>query len=119
MRTVEQALQRKREVANEIAAVQSKLREPHPTDERGFIIRNRQAFRQGLKERLVTLTTEARELKDWLRIHACNKPSEYEMLGRAYRLLLDGAISEPEVESLLSDIEMHVPHMYLFERGAA
>jgi hypothetical protein len=125
-RNVEEALRRKRQIADEVTQLQAKMKDRAPADQSGQIIidkRVRNDFRQTVKHNLESLYAEARFLKDWLRQNATHKPSEYDMLGRAYRLLSEidehGLLS-PDGESLLEDIEMHVPHSYLFrERGAA
>lgn len=125
-RNVEDALRRKRQVADEVTRLQTALKDPTPVDDHGQIIldrRLRAEFRQATKQKLDQLYIEARALKDWLRLHASHKPSEYEMLGRAYRLLSELPDEHPlgaEAEALLSDIEMHVPHAFLAcARGAA
>ena len=67
-----------------------------------------------------------RLIKDWLRLHATRKPSEWDMLGRAYRLLStleeQGVSLGADGVNLLSDLEMHVPHVHLMgelNQGAA
>ena len=125
-RNVEEALRRKRQIADEVTQLQTKMKDRLPTDENGRVIIDRHVrneYRQTLKRTLEGLYAETRWLKDWLRQNATHKPSEYDMLGRAYRILNqmeDSGVLSPEGESLLSDIEMHVPHAYLFStRGAA
>lgn len=119
-KSVEDALQRKRLIADDVAQCQVKLKERHPYDENGHILYDvvkRSEYRERLKPILAARYEELRFLKDWLRLHATRKPSEWDMLGRAYRLLTmmeeRGVLIGEEAEVLLSDLEMHVPHIHL------
>jgi hypothetical protein len=119
-KSVEEALQRKRQIADDVTQFQVKLKERHPNDENGRVISDhnqRAAYRERLKTMLARRYEELRFLKDWLRLNATRKPSEWEMLGRAYRLLTmmedRGVPIGEEGDVLLSDLEMHVPHIHL------
>ena len=119
-KSVEEALQRKRQIADDVTRFQTQLKDRLPTDESGRAITDKQKrndYRQQLKHLLASRYEETRFLKDWLRLNATKKPSEWEMLGRAYRLLTTleekGFAIGEEVEVLLTDLEMHVPHVHL------
>jgi hypothetical protein len=123
-RSVEEALQRKRLIADDVVRVQALLKDESPTAEDGRIItdrRERNDFRQKLKHTLAQRYEETRFLKDWLRLHATRKPSEWDMLGRAYRILTTledrGVPLGEDGAGLLADLEMHVPHVHLVGGG--
>lgn len=118
--SVDVALQRKRFLTDEVTRLQAVLTDRSPVDSAGQRITDPQRkadFRQELRTALAGYLDEVRYLKDWLRLNASGKPSEWELLGRAYRLLgtLEdkGAPIGEEGETLLSDMEMHVPNGYL------
>jgi len=119
-KSVEEALQRKRLVSDDVVRYQASLKDECPTTEGGRVItdrRERNEYRQQLKHLLALRYEEARFLKDWLRLNATRKPSEWNMLGRAYRILStleeQGITIGEEAAGLLSDLEMHVPHAHL------
>lgn len=118
--SVDAALQRKRFLTDEVTRLQVALADRAPVGPTGQRITDPQRkseFRQELRTTLADYLDEVRYLKDWLRLNASGKPSEWELLGRAYRLL--GTLEDKgtpigeEGETLLSDMEMHVPNGYL------
>ena len=119
-KSVEEALQRKRLIADDVAQCQMRLKERRPHDENGQVLVDhvkRALFRERMKAVLASRYEELRFLKDWLRLNATRKPSEWDMLGRAYRILTvmeeRGVPIGEEGEVLLADLEMHVPHVHL------
>jgi hypothetical protein len=119
-KSVEEALQRKRMISDDVTRFQTALKDETPRADDGHLItdrRERSEFRQNLKHLLASRYEETRFLKDWLRLNATRKPSEWDMLGRAYRILSmleeQGVALGEEGSGLLSDLEMHVPHIHL------
>jgi len=121
--TVEEAMQRKRILADHVTQTQTALSQRSFADAGGRVLRGRDRtdHRDQLKQKLDILYAEMRFLKDWLRANASHKPSEWNMLGRAYRLLCaledKGVTLGKDGEVLLSEIELHVPHAHLYEQG--